>query len=191
MRDGRRRTIRCREHVGLDGPGHDLDDADPELGDLGRERLAQRGDRRLRRPIGAEERHGSQLRRRRDVADDSATSRPHPRHCSASDLDQTEDVGVEDLVPVLDRHELERQIVALGPRVVDQHTETFGQVDRFRITHIETLDAHSIDEVRALGRIAHRRDGVEAPLRELDRDRSPDPPARACYYGKTFRVHAS
>ena len=44
-------------------------------------------------------------------------------------------------------------------------------------------------EVGAVGRIAHRRDRVEAARRQLDRDRAPDPPARAGHHSSALGFH--
>src|SRR5436190_11941501 len=51
------RLVGGGEHVGLDRPGHDLEDPDPELPDLGLQRLADRAHGRLARTVGTEERH--------------------------------------------------------------------------------------------------------------------------------------
>src|SRR5205809_1052925 len=69
MLDRGGRLVGRGEHVGLDRPGHDLEHPDPELANLGLQRLADRAHRRLARTVGPEERDGREHRRRRDVAD--------------------------------------------------------------------------------------------------------------------------
>ena len=76
-------------------------------------------------------------------------------------------------------------MLALGARVVHEDAQLVGESDAAGVGDVETLDAQAprgsgsqIREVRAIVDATHRRDDVEAPLRELERDPATDAATR-------------
>ena len=100
------------------------------------------------------------------------------------DRDQAEHVGLVDRAPHVGRHHLERQVVALDARVVDEHPQAVGHVHGRLVVDVEPFDGDARARAGLLGepvaviRVAHRRDHVEAAACELDRDRATDPASR-------------
>ena len=126
----------------------------------------------------------------------------HERDRVLRDLDQPEHVGLEDRAPRVGRHHLEREVVALDARVVHEHAQAVGQVasstgrSRRADRRGSGRGADLVGEVGAVGRIAHRRDHVEAPrarARSRPRARSPasrpsPPRSRLLPCGESIRV---
>ena len=172
------------EHVGLDRAGHDLEHADPELRDLGR------SDSPIALTAALLARYAPRNGTGASIDDDvtlQITPPPAARMIGIAclrHLDEPEHVGLEDRAPRVGRHHLEREVVALDAGVVHEHAQPVGQRDRRRVGHVEPLDAQ-LGPRRLVGESAPSAGSrivattSKPAARELDRDRAPDPPARA------------
>ena len=177
------------EHVGLDRAGHDLEHADPELRDLGRERLADRAHRRLAR---RGTRRGTAPAR---AVDDDVTLQITPPPASRMqrdrvlrDLDEPEHVGLEDRAPR--RRPASPRAGGCRSRrrrCSRARASPSGRSHRRRVGDVEPLDADASAAPASARSAPSAGSRIVATAskpraRELDRDRAPDPPARARHH---------